>query len=129
MVDSTLTNEMIENGKKLIRKLDDSNVRPSAAFWFYRPDIQEWKLVLVFVSVGKNGPKQVYSKIQTIISNFPDELSPLSLNQITLAKPDYSIAKLLRGAIRTGPGISGIWFENSVINGTVIEGAYIYRLA
>ena len=128
MVNSTLTKEMIESGKALIVKLDDSNVQPDAAFWFYFPDIQEWKLVLAEVNVGKQGPKQVYRKIQTIISRFSDELGELSLDHITLAKPDAPIVKLLRVAIRTGAGISGIRFKNNVINGTVIEDAYIYRL-
>jgi len=128
MVDSTLTKEMIESGKALIKRLDDSKVQPDAAFWFYFPDIQEWKLVLAEVKVGKEGPKQVYRKIQTIISKFSDEMGELSLNHITLAKTDAPIVKLLRIAIRTGPGISGIRFKSNVINGTVIEDAYIYRL-
>jgi hypothetical protein len=128
MVDSTLTKEMIESGKALIMKLDDSKVQPDAAFWFYFPDIQEWKLVFAEIKVGEQGPKQVYRKIQTIISKFSDELGELSLNHITLTKPDAPIVKLLRVAIRTGAGISGIRFKNNVINGTVIEDAYIYRL-
>jgi len=128
MVESTLTKEMIESGKVLIMKLDDSNVQPDAAFWFYSSDIQEWKLVLAEVKVGEKGPKEIYRKIQTIISKFSDELGDLSLNDITLAKPDATIVKVLRVAIRTGVGISGIRFKNNVINGTVIEDAYIYRL-
>lgn len=128
MVDSTLTKEMIESGKALIMKLDDSNVQPNAAFWFFFPDIQEWKLVLAEVNVGERGPKQVYKKIQGVISQFQDELGDLSLDNISLAKPDAPIVKLLRAAIRTGAGISGIRFKNNVINGTVIEDAYIYRL-
>jgi hypothetical protein len=35
---------------------------------------------------------------------------------------------LLRVALRTGPGIGGIRFSSNVINGTLIEDAYIYRL-
>jgi len=128
MVDSTLTEEMITTGKALIMKLDDSNVQPDAAFWFYFPDIQEWKLVLAEVKVGNQGPKQVYRKIQSIISKFSDELGDISLNQITLAKPDAPIVKLLRVAIRTGTGISGIRFKKNVINGVFIDDAYIYRL-
>lgn len=128
MVDSTLTKEMIESGKALIMKLDDSNVQPDAAFWFFFSDIQQWKLVLAEVKVGEQGPKQVYKTIQGVISQFSDELGDLSLDYITLAKPDAPIVKLLRVAIRTGAGISGIRFKNNVINGTVIEDAYIYRL-
>jgi hypothetical protein len=34
----------------------------------------------------------------------------------------------LRSAVRTRPGIDGIRVTNNVINGLVIEDAYIYRL-
>lgn len=128
MVESTLTKEMIASGKALVSKLDDSGVQPDAAFWFYFPDIKEWKLVLAEVKVGSSGPTRVYQDIQKIISQFSDELGELSLNHITLTKPDAPIVKLLQVGIRTGDEISGIRFTNNVINGVVIEDAYIYRL-
>jgi len=35
---------------------------------------------------------------------------------------------LLRSAISTGPGLSGIRFSRNVINGQLIEDAYLYRI-
>jgi hypothetical protein len=125
---ATLTKEMIEAGAALVRKLDECGVQPDAAFWFYFPDIQQWKLVFAEVKLGAEGPKQIYKKIQETLSNFRAELGELSLDNVTLAKPDTPIVALLRIAIRTGPGINGIRFTNNVINGIVIEDAYIYRL-
>jgi len=55
MVDTTLTTKMIEAGAALVSKLDDQGVRPDAAFWFYFPDIQQWKLVLAEVKLGIEG--------------------------------------------------------------------------
>lgn len=127
MVESTLTEEMIKNGKELILRLEDSDVRPDAAFWFYFPDNEDWNLVLAEVKVGKLGARQVYQGIQTIISQFSDKLGELSLDNITFAKPDAPIVELLRVAMGTGE-LSGIRFTNNVVNGTFIEDAYIYRL-
>jgi len=129
MVAMTLTKEMIEAGAALLRKLDSSGVQPNAAFWFYFPDVQQWKLVLAEIKLGESGPRQIYKKIQEVISADQTEMQDLALDDITLAKPDAPIVGLMRLAIRTGPGISGIRFTNNVINGTVIEDAYIYRLA
>ena len=56
------------------------------------------------------------------------ELAELSLDDLALAKPDAPLVTLLRNAVRTGSGIHGIRFSNNVMNGTVIEDAYIYRL-
>ncbi|MBI2909724.1 MAG: hypothetical protein HYX92_18960 [Chloroflexi bacterium] len=128
MVTETLTKEMIEAGAALIKKLDEQGVRPDAAFWLYFPDKEQWKLLLADVRLGAEGPRQIYRKIQEILSAFSQEFGELSLDNITLAKPDAPVVALLRTAIRTGSGISGIRFTNNVVDGTLIEDAYIYRL-
>lgn len=128
MVAMTLTKEMIDAGSALVRMLDERGIQPNAAFWFYFSDISQWKLVLAEVSLGAEGPRQIYKNIQETIHANKADLDELSLEDITLAKPDAPIVALLRMAIRTGPGISGIRFSNNVINGTVIEDAYIYRI-
>ena len=128
MVDTNLTKEMIETGAALVRKLDESGIKPDAVFWFYFPDKQAWKLVIAEVKVGKQGPKEMYRQIQKILAKFPQEISGLSLDDVALAKPDAPMVVLLRVALRTGPEIGGIRFKNNVINGILIEDAYIYRL-
>ncbi len=130
MVEQQLTNEMIAAGAALIRKLDEHGVQPDAAFWFYLPDIKTWKLVIAEVKVGRKGPKEVYSQIKRMLEKFSEEIKGLSLDEITLLKPDARIVALMRLAIRTPPdAISEIRFTHNVINGTLIEDAYIYRLS
>ena len=119
---------MIYIGAVFVRKLDEHHLRPIAALWFYFPDEEQWKLIIVEYDVATLGPKEVYRKIQQIFVDSQDELSGLSLDDVTLAKPDAPIISLLRVAIKTGPEISGIRFKNNVINGTLIEDAYIYRM-
>jgi len=119
---------MIETGAALVRKLDESGIKPDAVFWFYFSDKQAWKLVIAEVKVGEQGPKEMYRQIQKILAKFPKEISGLSLDDIALAKPDAPMVALLRVALRTGPEIGGIRFKNNVINGVLIEDAYIYRL-
>ena len=128
MVATTLTEEMIESGAALVRKLDQRGLQPDAAFWLYSPEPQEWKLVIVEVELDRQGPREIYRQIQDIMSASGQELGSMSLDWVTLAKPDSPIVSLLGSAIRTGTGICGIRFTNNVINGTVVEDAYIYRL-
>jgi hypothetical protein len=128
MVDANLTKEMIETGAALVRKLDAFGIKPDAVFWFYFPDKQAWKLVIAEVKVGKQGPKEMYRQIQKILAKFPEEISGISLDDVALSKPDAPMVTLLRVVLRTGPEISGVRFKNSVINGILIEDAYIYRL-
>ena len=127
MVEQILTKEMIESGKFLIQIMDKKNMNPEAVLWFYFPDIQEYKLLISMPIEIKLGPKKFYKKMRDIILELPEK-NRISLDKITLAKPTSPIISLLKMAIRTGPGISNIRFTNNVINGTVIDDAYIYRL-
>ncbi|MCH7885924.1 MAG: hypothetical protein IIC01_11845 [Planctomycetes bacterium] len=128
MVEADLSKQLIDAGAELIRRLDDRGIQPDAAFWFYFPDISAWKLVLAQAQVGKRGPKGIYRQIQRTLTAAKAELKPLELGHIALAKPDAPMVGLLRTVVRTGPGIGGIRFTHNVVNGTLIEDAYIYRL-
>jgi len=128
MVETTLTDDMIKSGAELVRRLDEGRLQPDAAFWLYSPELQEWKLVIVEVKLERQGPREIYKEIQNVMSHAKDDLGSLSLDSVTLAKPDSPVVSILRTAIRTGDGISGIRFTNNVINGTLVEDAYIYRL-
>lgn len=129
MVDRILTKEMIEAGAALVLKLDDSDIQPDAAFWLYYSDDQKWKLVLAEVTLAAEGPMRIYKKIQETLLNYPDQFNELSLQDITLAKPDSATVKSLRHAVQAGPGTSGVRFTNNVIDGNLIDDVYIYRLA
>ena len=129
MVETELSKELIEAGAELLRRLDDRGLQPDAAFWFYYPDVEAWKLVFTMVKISKPGPKHAYQQIQKVLTAASDELKPLDLEDIVLAKPDSPMVSLLRTAVRTGPGIRGIRFTPNVVNGTLIEDAYIYRLS
>ena len=128
MVETQLTPQLISDGAALIGGLDQAGVSPDAAFWFYFPDIKAWKLILSEVKVGPEGPRGVYRQIQKAMSSLSDQLSSLTLTDVAVAKPDAPLITLLRQVVSTGPGISGMRFTNNVINGTLIEDAYIYRL-
>jgi hypothetical protein len=52
----------------------------------------------------------------------------LSLQNISLVSPNDDLVKLLKAAIKTGPGVSNIRFTGNVINNVFIEDAYIYRV-
>jgi hypothetical protein len=128
MVEADLTKELIDAGAKLVQKLDKRGLAPDAAFWLYSPEEQTWKLVLVEVKLAKKGPKAAYAEIQKILAD-EKELGNLKLDDLVLEKPDTRIVELIRKAMRTGSGIAGIRFKNNVIDGTLIDDAYVYRAA
>jgi hypothetical protein len=124
---TALVEKGIPEGKRLIEALDKADFQVQAAIWFYLTDAGEWRLLIASPFVEKDGPKKAYSFIQSVLA----QLSPppeISLKDVSLVTPKHHLISLLRVAIRTGPKISGIRFTRNVINNTLIEDAYIYRI-
>lgn len=128
MVETQLTPELIQEGATLLAGLDKAGESPDAALWFYFSDVGAWKLLLAEVEVGPTGPREVYRTIQKTLQSLRNQITHLSLEDVAVSKADAPLIRLLRQAISTGPGISGIRFTRNVINGVPIEDAYIYRL-
>ncbi|RLC97946.1 MAG: hypothetical protein DRI65_18790 [Chloroflexota bacterium] len=129
MVVTELSKELIDAGSALVSHLDESGAPPGAAFWFYFSETGAWKLVLAEIGVKGVGPKEVYRRIQGTLASAGDTLASIALEDVALAKPDSPVVALLHIAIKTGPGVSGIRFKGNVINGTLVDDAYIYRMS
>jgi hypothetical protein len=128
MVDSNLTSNRITAGETLVRKLDASGLSPDAAFWLYDSELGSWKLVIAEMKVREEGSKRIYKQIQKHLGELGKSgAERLNLDDIYLLPREAPIVALIRSAIRTGPGISGIRFTKNVVNGRLIDDAYIYR--
>lgn len=129
MVGKLLNKELIDAGAELVQRLDDKGLRPDAAFWLYSSETQSWRLFLAEAKLPSAGPKHVYRNIQKVMKDVPEDSRILGLSDIGLLRSDAPLIKSLRTAIKTSHGISGIRVTNSVVNGNLIEDAYIYRVA
>lgn len=127
MVATTLTDELIEDGESILVKIDESEMKVDAALWFYFQDDQMWKLMLSVKGVDREGPRKMYGQVQKLMAKKP-RAKDLTLDDVTLLNPDAPLLQLMRTAVKTGPGISGIRFTGNAIDGQLIPDAYIYRL-
>ena len=124
---TALVKENIENGEKLIEALDNTEFKVNAALWFYLADSDAWRLIIASPFEEEKGPKEAYSFVReelVKLSIHPE----LSLKDISIVSPKDNLINLLKKAIKTGPGISGIRFTQNVINNVLIDDAYIYRI-
>jgi hypothetical protein len=127
MAKTTLVERDLEAGAALVRALDDGGWRPSAALWFYLPDDGLWRMIVSLPQDPGLRQQEAYRRLADVLE--AHGLSAvLSVDDIALARPDDQMLTLLRRAISTGPGISGIRFTRNTINNVLIEDAYIYRL-
>lgn len=127
MVANTLTQDLIDGGEALLKRLDAAKLKVDAALWFFFPEEGFYKLLLSMPDLEAQGPKSAYEKVQKEMARLGDERT-FSLDDVTINKPRSQLLKVLRSAIRTRKGINSIRFSNNVIQGMLISDAYIYRL-
>ena len=128
VVRQNLSEEMISAGAELTRRLDEAQFIVSASLWLYVPETNAWRLVIGSPEVRTRGPRWAYKKVQSMLSKLPEEQTKISLKDVTVLDSKDPLITLLKVAIKTGNGISGIRLTRNVINGTAIEDAYIYRV-
>jgi len=128
VVNDILTDAMTEAGAELTRLLDQAGLEVRASLWLYMPDGNVWRLVIASPEVETLGPKKVYEKIQSVLSQRPEKRPRLGLKDISVVEPAHPLVSLLAKAISTGDDVSGIRFSRNVIDGQFIEDAYIYRM-
>jgi hypothetical protein len=127
LVTESLTDPMIKAGAKLVQRLDSANSEVQSAFWLYYSDDRIWKLILASPLVDSLGPREYYKKVISANEEALDHEEVISLNDISVVSITDQLVSLLRTAIATGGGLSGIRFSRNTINGNFIEDCYIYR--
>jgi len=66
---ATLVEVGEKKGEELIQQLDQSGLEVVAAFWFYVPDSDTWRLYIASPAVDEEGPKAVYERIQDVLTD------------------------------------------------------------
>lgn len=113
----------IEEGKNLVRALDQAGLRFPVAFWMNLPESNEWRLVFGVPNLKKEGSKKYYQRIDEI--NKRNHLS-LSLGDISLMDTKNEIISLLKNVMQIDNGL--VTFLGNSINGQSIPDSIIYRM-
>ena len=129
VVKEALTREMIEAGAELTRQLDAAQLGVRAALWLYLPEYNTWRLFVAVPKVNKDGPRQTYKKIQSVLAKTPAHQLRINLSEISLLDTHDPFVTHLRSLVKTGPDISGTRVSDSFANGHSIDEAYVYRSA
>lgn len=119
-----MTEEMLKSGEKLLRLLRKRRFSLRAALWIYLSEAEEWRLFLAVPRARSQGPKKLYTRLQTVLAEESD-LLPLSALAIVDSKDPLIYA--------VGPGIevgdiAGHQFSSGTINGRHFENAHIYSV-
>ena len=130
---TALVNIDLEGGRRLLETLEKTGLIIYAAFWFYYPEPDEWRLVFATPMVDRKGSLRTYTLIQSVLGEIDPPLD-IPLSYITVMSPKDKLVKALRKNFRetlpTAHGaITTIRLSNNVIDGIYIDGAYIYQVS
>jgi len=86
MYKTLLVDDLIDEGAKLIERLEARRFRIAAAYWYYLEDLERWRLVIVFSSlVDRDGPLRAYTLIEDALKEMqPKELSLFDISVMGL---------------------------------------------
>jgi hypothetical protein len=124
----TLTQNMMESGKRFVQLLDDNSAKPKAAFWIYNPELDDWQLLAGHVNSINDDSEKFNETVTAILSSNRSQLPELQVTDIGLALSSAPILELLNAVVNTGDEILGINFTREEINDIVIDGVYLYRM-
>ncbi|MGH9928933.1 MAG: hypothetical protein ACREA9_06860 [Pyrinomonadaceae bacterium] len=129
LVKESISREMISAGQRLSQHLIDSGLPVDGLLWLYDPESNTWRFVVASPEVKSSGPKSVYQRLRPIVEEISQRGEEIvAWDDIFVVDSNDSLIQLLRQAITTGQAISGIRFSRNIVNGVLIEDAYIYRL-
>ena len=128
VVKETLSESMIKAGAVLTHTLDSLDLPVTASMWFYFPEENQWRLLLSSPYVVKEGPRRTYRLVQEALMKLPADAPKINLQDIVVTDESHALISLMKIAVRTGESTGGVRFSKNVINGQLIEDAYIYRL-
>ncbi len=95
MYKTLLVEQEIEDGRKLLERLDTRRFPVSAALWTYSPETNRWRFVIVSSIADTQGPIKGYTRIQKALGEM--ETTSLSLDDIRLmGKEDPEFRNLKR---------------------------------
>jgi hypothetical protein len=128
LVTEAFSDQMVKAGAHLLQRLDNAALQIGAALWIYIPEAGRWRFIIATPHAKLDGPRKLYRKIQSVLAKIPQDQPSIDLQSVTVVDTSEPLIALLRSAVRTGGGISGIRFSRNMIDGVMIEDAYIYRL-
>jgi hypothetical protein len=126
MGQTTLVDQDIDNGRRLIEALDAAGFPIVVAFWFFLPEEEDWRLIIASAKEDEVGPLAAYTEIQGVLRA---SVSTLSLRRISVVSPSDPMVHDFRIYAETpgAPFVGGTALNRTALGDIYVERAYVYR--
>jgi hypothetical protein len=120
-----LVDKKYEEGKKLLKILDEQGKRYPIAILMSEPESLGWTFLIGVPGLKSTGSRDIYESLHSILlTNNID----LSLSEISLVDTSDPVCKSLRSYIKTGKELGKTMFFGNFVNGHRFPDSIIYRV-
>jgi hypothetical protein len=123
MYKTVLVKEMVEDGARLLHRLDERGIPVRAAVWFDDPEKSAWKLVIVTSVAANPGPLEAYLQIQHAMTGMN---LTLALDDITVMSPASRAFEEFKRNMEGVVKAATLHPKNPAM-GVSFDDAYVYR--
>lgn len=119
MAEAALVDADLRKGRDFVMLMDRIGVPVRAAFWFYYPDNDRWRLVIVS-DEATAGSRELY--LRAIQAG-----TPIDVATVEFQPPTSPLYRAMSRLVRVD-GLGEVRLSRNMINGIYIEDALVYRL-
>ncbi len=129
MYTQTLVEKSIHDGGRLVQALEDGGLHPKAAFWYFNPELDTWKLMILLPLMDAGNHQHAYKVVERARMALRPEVA-LSLNDIHLQSHHSPLVGAVRSSVRSLPASAreGSHYIGTTVNSQFIADVYIYRI-
>ena len=116
----------IENGKEVLKALEDAGKTPNVALWAKIPDYEDWRLVIASDRLDQSSSFSGYTEINTAMTKagIPAHRQPT----ISMRPMNNPFIRDLRSAFASTKDIYGMRLGGQIFGGKYVEDAFVYRI-
>ena len=126
MDQATLVSFDIENGKDVLKALDDDGKAPNVALWAKIPDYEDWRLVIASDRLDQSSSFSGYTEINAAMkkAGIPIHRQPT----ISMRPMDNPFIRDLRRAFASAADTYGMRLGGQMFGDKYLEDAFVYRI-
>jgi len=129
MYTQTLVERSIQDGQHVVDALAKAGLNPRAAFWYFNPELETWRLMVMLPLMDTGNHQDAYKQVEQTRMTMQPQVA-MSLNDIVLQSRHSPLVAAVRQSVSSLPASARVGFHyiGKTVSNQFIGDVYIYRV-
>lgn len=129
MYTQTLVEKSIQHGQSLVHSLELAGLDPKAALWYFNPELEAWKLMIMLPVMDSGDHQYAYKLVERVRMDTQPQVA-IPLNDIVLQSTQSPLIAVVRRTVKSQPTgeREGFHYIGATVNTQFIGDVYIYKV-